>query len=387
MKFLGLVRASLLRKKTRTFLTIGSIMIAFLMFGLLSALEKAFTAGVDIAGADRLVTIHKVSLIQSMPLSYYNRIRAVEGVREVTHATWFGGYFKETRNFIATFPVEAESYMKIYPELEMPPEQYQAWMDDRTGMVVGYALAERYGWQVGDRIPIRSEIYRQADGSDTWDMTLRGIYRPKDDLGDPTALMMHYDYFNESLPEGNRDNAGWFTIQVADPDQAVQIAAAVDGLFINSSTETKTSTEKAFAAGFASQIGNIGAIVIGIVTAVFFTMLLVTANTMGQSVRERTNELAVLKTLGFTSGRVTVLVMIEALSITLIGGLLGMGLAWLIIEGLGDKLRQFLPVFYLPENTLIVSVLLMLLFGLVAGALPAGQAMRLRIADALRKGA
>ncbi|MDH3645994.1 MAG: ABC transporter permease [Gammaproteobacteria bacterium] len=387
MKYLRLVRASLMRKKTRTLLTIGSIMIAFLMFGLLSALEKAFTAGVDIAGADRLVTIHKVSLIQSMPLAYYNRIRAVEGVTEVTHATWFGGYYKEPRNFIATFPIEAETYLKIYPELEIPDEQRAAFMQDRAGMAAGYVLAEKYGWQVGDRLPIRSEIYRQDDGSDTWEMTLRAIYRPKDNLGDPTALMMHYDFFNESLPERIRNRAGWYVLRVDNPDNAPQIAEAIDNQFANSSTETKTSTEKAFAAGFANQVGNIGAIVTGVVTAVFFTMLLVTANTMGQSVRERTNELAVLKTLGFTNNRVTVLVLIESLLITAVGGLLGLGLAWLLIQVLGDALRQFLPVFYLPPRDLLIGLALMAIFGLVAGALPAGQALRLRIADALRRGA
>ena len=387
MKYLRLVRASLMRKKTRTLLTIGSIMIAFLMFGLLSALEKAFTAGVDIAGADRLVTIHKVSLIQSMPLAYYNRIRAVEGVTEVTHATWFGGYYKEPRNFIATFPIEAETYLKIYPELEIPDEQRAAFMQDRAGMAAGYVLAEKYGWQVGDRLPIRSEIYRQDDGSDTWEMTLRAIYRPKDNLGDPTALMMHYDFFNESLPERIRNRAGWYVLRVDNPDNAPQIAEAIDNQFANSSTETKTSTEKAFAAGFANQVGNIGAIVTGVVTAVFFTMLLVTANTMGQSVRERTNELAVLKTLGFTNNRVTALVLIESLLITAVGGLLGLGLAWLLIQVLGDALRQFLPVFYLPPRDLLIGLALMAIFGLVAGALPAGQALRLRIADALRRGA
>lgn len=387
MKFLRLVRASLMRKKTRTFLTVGSIMIAFLMFGLLSALEKAFTAGVDIAGADRLVTIHKVSLIQSMPLAYFNRIKSVDGVKDVTHATWFGGYYKEPRNFIPTFPVDAESYLRIYPELEIPADQREAFLQDRTGMAAGYVLAEKYGWQVGDRLPIRSEIYRQSDGSDTWDMTLRAIYRPKDNLGDPTALMMHYDFFNESLPEQVRDQAGWFVMQVTNPDNAAEIAQAIDSQFANSSTETKTSTEKAFAAGFANQIGNIGAIVTGIVTAVFFTMLLVTANTMGQSVRERTNELAVLKTLGFTNNRVTVLVLIESLLITAIGGLLGLGLAWLLIQGLGDALRQFLPVFYLPQRDVVVGLLLMLGFGLLAGTLPAIQALRLRISDALRRGA
>lgn len=384
MRQLGLVAASLRRKKTRTILTIGSILIAFMMFGLLLALEKAFTAGVDLAGQDRLLTRHKVTWIQLLPFSYYNRLLGVEGVADATHATWFGGYYKEPKNLLPAFPADIASYLRIYPELEIPPEQVEALMADRTGFAAGYVLAEKYGWQIGDRIPIRSEIYRKADGGDTWEMTLRAIYRPKDDQGDPTALMFHYDFFNESIGRG--DMVGWFISRVSDPDNAAQVAAAIDARFANSSTETKTETEKAFAAGFANQVGNIGAIVTGVVTAVFFTMLLVTANTMGQSVRERTNELAVLKTVGFTNTRVTVLVIVESLLVTLLGGLAGLGLAWLVVQALGDQLRQFLPVFYLPTSALVTGVALMIVFGLLASAIPARQALRLRIADALRSG-
>lgn len=384
MKYLRLIGASLLRKKTRTILTIGSILIAFLMFGLLLALEKAFTAGVDIAGADRLLTRHKVTWVQLLPFSYYNRILGVDGVADATHATWFGGYYKETRNVIPAFPADIDSYLRIYPELEIPPAQVEALQADRTGFAAGYVLAEKFGWQIGDRVPIRSEIFRQTDGSDTWEMTLRAIYRPKNDQGDPNALMFHYDFFNESV--GRMDQVGWFIVRVTDPDNAAAIAAEIDDRFANSTTETKTETEKAFAAGFANQVGNIGAIVTGVVSAVFFTMLLVTANTMGQSVRERTNELAVLKTLGFTNLRVTVMVILESLLITLVGGLAGLGLAWLIVQLLGDKLRQFLPVFYLPGDALAAGIGLMLAFGLIASAIPARQALRLRIADALRRG-
>lgn len=386
MKYLRLISASLMRKKTRTVLTIGSILIAFLMFGLLSALEKAFTAGVDIAGQDRLLTRHKVTWIQLLPVSYYNRLLSLDGVADATHATWFGGYYKEPKNFVASFPSDMESYLRIYPELEMPDDQRAALLADRTGFAAGYVIAEKHGWQVGDRVPLRSEIYRRADGSDTWEMTLRAIYRPKDDQGDPTAVMFHNDFFNETLSEGARDMVGWYIIQVEDPDRAAEIAKDIDAMFANSPVETKTETEKAFAAGFANQVGNVGAIVTAIVTAVFFTMLLVTANTMGQSVRERTNELAVLKTLGFTNTRVTVLVIAEALFIALLGGLAGLGLAALIIVGAGDTLRQFLPVFYLPQRDIWIGIGLMVTFGLVASAIPASQALRLRIADALRRG-
>lgn len=380
-----LINSSLFRKKTRTYLTVGSVMLAFLMFGLLSALEKAFTAGVDIAGQDRLLTRHKVTWVQLLPVSYYNRIAAVAGVADVTHQTWFGGYYKEPRNFVPAMPSQLESLARIYPELEVPPEQMQALLADRTGFIAGYAIAEKYGWKIGDRVPLRSEIFRQADGSNTWEMTLRAIYRPKDDMGDPTSVFFHNEYFNETLPEGARDLVGWYVIKVENPDAAPEVAAAVDGLFANSPVETKTETEKAFAAGFANQVGNIGAIVTAVIAAVFFTMLLVTANTMGQSVRERTNELAILKTLGFTNLRVTWYVVAEALLIALVGGLAGIGLAYLAIIAMGDQLRQFLPVFYLPAGAIAMSVMLMLGFGLIASALPAAQALRLRIADALRR--
>lgn len=386
MKYLRLIGASLMRKKTRTILTIGSILIAFLMFGLLSALEKAFTAGVEIAGQDRLLTRHKVTWVQLVPISYYNRMLALDGVADVTHATWLGGYYKEPRNVVPSFPADLESYLRIYPELEIPDEQREALLADRTGFAAGYVIAERYGWQIGDRVPIRSEIWRRADGSDTWEMTLRAIYRPKDDMGDPNAVMFHNEFFNETLPDGAKDLVGWYIVQVENPDEAATVANDIDALFANSPVETKTETEKAFAAGFANQVGNVGAIVTGVVTAVFFTMLLVTANTMGQSVRERTNELAVLKTVGFTNTRVTVLVVAEAMTIALIGGLGGLGLALLIINGAGDALRQFLPVFYLPGRDVAIGIALMIVFGLVAAAIPARQALRLRIADALRRG-
>ncbi|NNF61525.1 MAG: ABC transporter permease [Gammaproteobacteria bacterium] len=381
----NLLSASLFRKRLRTFLTVGSIMIAFMMFGLLSALDKAFSAGVDIAGADRMVTRHKVTWIQLLPISYLNRIRAIDGVADVTHATWFGGYFKEPKNFVATFPADIESYLRIYPELEIPPDQKEALLADRTGFAAGYAVAERYGWEVGESYPIRSEIYRRADGSDTWDMTLRAIYRPKDNQGDPTAVMLHNDFFNETLPESWRDQVGWYVIRVADADRNAEVAQAIDDLFANSPVETKTESEKAMAAGFANQVGNVGAIVTAVVTAVFFTMLLVTANTMGQSLRERTSELAVLKTLGFTNTRVTVLVIAEALLITFIGGLAGLGLAQLVVLTAGDKLRQYLAVFDIPDSALWIGIILMAVFGLIASAIPASQALRLQIADALRK--
>jgi putative ABC transport system permease protein len=364
MKDLWLVWSNLKRRKLRTGFTIASIVVAFLLFGLLIAAKKAFTAGIELAGSDRLVVQHKVSLIMSMPMQ---RIASVPGVAAVADASWMGGSYPEPKNVIGTFPVVPESYLAVYPEIIIPPEQREAWLKDRTGAAVGRNLAERHGWKVGDRIPIRSTIYRKADGGDTWEMTVDAIYDATEPGIDKSSILMHYEYFNESLAYGKDESA-----------------KAIDERFANSPFETKTSTEKAFAQGFAEQIGNIGAIVTAVLGAVFFSMLLVTATTMGQAVRERTRELAVLKTVGFDDARVMRLVLTESLTLALIGGLGGLGLAYFLVNVGGAVLRRYLDAFVLPASSLLWGVAFAVALGLLAGALPAAQALRLRIVDALR---
>lgn len=384
MKFLPLVWRNLMRRKVRTILTIGCIFVAFLLFGIVMAVRVAFSMGVDLAGADRLVTIHRVSLIQLLPRSYLERIRSMEGVTDVTHANWFGGYYQQPSNFLANFAIEPEPYLRMYPEFELPEEHRQAFYADRTGAIVGIDSARKYGWKVGDRVPLISPIYRRPDGL-PWEFTIHGIYDSSVQGTDKTMLMFHYDYINETFrdtPVANQ--VGWYIIRVADPDRAGELAERVDALFANSPAETKTSTEKAFVSAFANQVGDIGAMMIAIASVVMFFILFVAGNAMAQSIRERTNELGVLKTLGFSDTRVLTLVLLESGFIAVIGGAAGLGAAWLITS-MGDPTNGLLPAFFLPGRDLLIGCVLIALLGIGTGLLPALQAQRLQIVNALRR--
>ena len=385
MKFIPLIWRNLMRRKIRTLMTIGSIFIAFMLFGILMAIRAAFSMGVDIAGADRLVSIHKVSLIQLIPRSYLERIRAIEGVRDVTHANWFGGYYQQPSNFIANFAVEPEPYLRMYPEFTVPEEHKKAWFANRTGAVVGIDTARKFGWKVGDRVPLISPIYRKPDGA-PWEFIIEGIYDSAVKGTDKTMFLFHYDYVNEtfrSTPVANQ--VGWYIIRVADPATSDQLAKRIDGMFANSPTETKTATEKAFVSDFAKQVGDIGAIMIAIASIVMFFILFVAGNAMAQSIRERTNELAVLKTVGFSDPLILTLVLAESIVIALIGGALGLALAWAIVAQ-GDPTNGMLPAFYFPIRDLLLGVALVVVLGIGTGLLPALQAQRMKIVTALRRG-
>jgi putative ABC transport system permease protein len=385
LKFLPLLFANLRRKRVRTTLTIASIVVAFLLFGVLEAFRHALTAGVELAGRDRLVTINKVSLIQPLPLSYLERVRAVAGVTVVCGHSWFGGVYQDDKNQIVAIVVTPETFLETYPEILLDEEQKRAWLSDRTGAIVGRTLAKRFGWQVGDTIPLRSGIWMKADGTSTWELKISGIFDNKLEGGDTNALYFHWDYFNEARTENVKDLVGWIVFRIDDPNRAVEIADRIDQQFENSFTETKTTTEQAFAQGFANQLGNVGKIVMTVAFAVFFTMLLVTANTMGQSVRERTNELAVMKAMGFSSTRVMVLVLLESVLITTVGGVIGLGLAALIVEMIAPGVQQYMPFSGLPTSVYAPSFAMMVVLGLLAGALPCIQAFQLKITDALRR--
>ena len=382
MRFLPLVLGSLRRRTPRTLFTLFSIVVAFLLYGLLAAVKNSFDGNVALAGADRLVTMHKISLVQPLPVSYLERIGSIPGVRLVTHSDWFGGHYQNDPNVIITYAVPPESYLAMYPEYLLPPKEREHWLHDRVGMVVGRGLAETYGWKVGDRVPIRSDIYARKDGNYTWEFVLDGIYDNKDPSGDVTTILFNYDYFDESRTI-NKGMVSYYIERIDDPQRAPQIATAIDARFTNSSAETKTGTEKAFIQGFANQTGDIGAIATSIGIAVFFTMLLVSANTMAQSVRERIGELAVLKTLGFGDGQVLGLVISESLLLTLLGGVLGLLAALFVVSRIGRSLAQFLGTFLVTPGALAVGALLILALGIAAGALPAVRASRLKIADAL----
>jgi putative ABC transport system permease protein len=381
-RFLPLLFANLRRRTPRSIFTLLSIAVAFLLYGLLAAVKNGFEANGNLAGVDRLVTMAKVSIVQPLPISYLQRIEAVPGVKLVTHSTWFGGHYQDERSIIITYPVPPESYLQMYPEFLLPPAQKEHWLHDRVGAVVGRALAESHGWKVGDRVPLRSDIYPHVDGSYIWDFVIDGIYDNKDPSGDVSSFFFHYDYLDEARSLG-KGTVGWYIERIADPAQSAQVAAAIDALFTNSSAETKTGSEKAFVQGFAKQTGDIGAIVTAIGIAVFFTMLLVSANTMAQSVRERTNEVAVLKTLGFTDPGVLALVIGESLLLTIVGGAIGIAGAMFAVGRLGSALSEYLSAFLVTPQALAVGVALMIGLGIVSGALPAVRAARLRIVDGL----
>jgi putative ABC transport system permease protein len=384
MKFFPLIWSNLKRRKVRTFFTLLSIMIAFLLFGYLATIRMAFSMGVDVVGTDRLSTIHKTAIIMPLPISYKDRIATVPGVEAVTHLNWFGGIYQDPKNFFPQMAVDTDTYMDMYPELVIPKEQVEAWKADRTGALVGRATARKFGWKVGDRIPIQGTIYRKTDGSALWEFTIRGIFDGKEKGVDTSPFFFHYDYLNQASRNGNLGLVGWYVLRIDDPKHTAEISKKIDAMFANSPAETKTQSEKALAQSFANQVGDVGRILTGILLAVFFTLLLVVGNTMAQAVRERTNEIAVLKTLGFTHGQALGLVLAESCLISMLGGLAGLGLAWVLITFVGDLSGQ-LPVFYLPGRDAVLGVVFTVLLGLVTGFLPAMQAMRLRIAEALRR--
>ncbi len=383
MKYLPLVWHNLMRRKVRTISTLLVVVIAFSLYFYLSALSAGLNAGVDVASADRLVMIHRVSLIQPLPISYEKRIAATEGVADVCHFTYFGGIYQKPSNFFMQMPVVPECLFRMYPEFVLPEAQKQAWVADRTGAIVGRATANRFGWKVGDRVPLQATIWRKKDGQTTWTFTIDGIYDGATTGTDTTQFLFHYDYFDEARYFGE-GLVGWYVIRVDRPEHAPDVAKRLDAMFANSPEETKTTAEKAFAQAFINQIGDFGFAIRVILAVVFFVLLLVAANTTAQAVRERTNELAVLKTLGFTNLGVLVLVLAESCSLALVGGVLGLGLVMLLTSA-GDPTGGLIPGFVLRAFDVAAGIGLTLLLGLVAGAFPALRAMRLRIADALRR--
>jgi putative ABC transport system permease protein len=385
MKFFPLIWSNLKRKKLRTSLTLLSIIVAFILFGFLAAIQQALVGGVALAGADRLIVRQKVSIINLLPLSYEARMERIPGVDFATHQTWFGGIYQDPKNFFMQNPVEPEKFLKMHPELILPADQKQAWLATRTGAIVGRRTAERFHWKIGDQVPIQSTIWSQPDGSRTWTFDIVGIYDGKDKGTDTTPMFFRYDYFDEARQPSTKGQVGWYTIRIKDPSQAAEVAKRVDAEFENSASETKTEPEGAFIQGWASQIGNIVFIVAAILSAVFFTILLVTGNTMAQAVRERTGELGVLKAIGFTNGTIVALVLAEAGLLTVIGGVLGLGLARAITPVLAEQLAGLLPLFYLPTRDLFIGFGISIALGIVTGIIPALQAMRLRVADALRR--
>ena len=378
LDFLPLLVANLGRKKTRSALTMGSFAVALFLFSLLGTIDSSLNQGVEVAGADRLVIMNKTSLIQPLPLSYLDRLNRMKGAKAVTFANWFGGIYINEKNFFAQMVINHKNYLQIYSEFVVPPQQWQAFCADREGAIAGAKLMQRFGWKIGDRIPLQGSIY-----PGTWELNIRGVYhgtRPEDD---ETQFWFRYDYLDERRELG-KGTVGWFVAKVDHPDNAGRIASEIEAQFANSVAEVRAQSEKSFQTGFVQQIGNIKAIMISVGTIVFFTLLLVTSSTMAMSVRERTGELAVLKTLGFTDRAVMGLVLAESLLYAVSGGLIGIGLAKLYTLG-GDPTGGFLPSFYLSPTKMAYGMMFAVAAGLVAGWIPAMLAMRLKIVEALRR--
>jgi putative ABC transport system permease protein len=379
MKYRHLIFANLFRKKIRTTLTLGSFAVALFLFGLLAVVRGAFNQGVEIAGANRLVVVNKVSLIQPLPISYKEKLAQIPGVTLVTHDNWFGGVYQDERNFFPQFAIEDETYRQMFPEFIVPDDQWNAFIADRQGAIVGEDLVKRFHWKVGDRVPIKGTIF-----PGTWEFNIRGIYKGARPQDDTTQFWFRYKYLEERENPYWKGLIGWYYVRIDDPGNATRVAGAIDNTFANSPWETKTETEKAFEAGFVKQAGNIEFLLLSIGSVVFFTLLLVTGNTMAIAVRERMRELAVLKAVGFSDAFVLTLVLGESLFLAAIGGGLGLALCKLFTLR-GDPTGGMLPYFYLAVPAVIVGLLAALAVGLVAGILPAWSAMRLRVADALRR--
>jgi len=378
MKYRHLLVANLFRRRIRTGLTVGSFAVALFLFGILAVVRGAFHQGIDVAGVDRLVIVNKVSLIQPLPFAYRDRLLRIPGVAQATFANWFGGVYQDEKNFFPQFAIDKEHYRELFPEFLIPDGQWQAFLADKEACVIGVGLAERFGWQLGDRIPIRGTIFPGA-----WEFNVRAISHGGRTQDDTTQFWFRWDYLDERKPF-QKGFVGWYTVRIANPDDAVRVVRAIDEEFANSPFETKTDTEKAFAASFVKQMGNIEFLILTIGSVVFFTLLLVTGNTMAIAVRERVRDLAVLKAVGFSDGFVLGLVLAETLIVAAVGGGLGISLAKLFTLR-GDPTGGLLPFFYLAPQAMAAGVGLALAVGLLAGVLPAVAAMRLRVVDALRR--
>jgi putative ABC transport system permease protein len=377
-----LVWAQLFRSRTRTLLTLLSVVAAFLLFGMLDSVRVAFSSGGSVEGANRLVVASRLSITQSLPIRLETQIRQVSGVRDVTYGMWFGGIYQDPKNFFPNFSV-APNYFDVYRELQIDPAQLQDWQQTRTGAIVGETLAKQFGWKIGDTIPLQATIFPRG-GSNDWPLELKGIYRSKDRAlaaNEERQLMMNWKYFDESN-DYIKNQVSWYTVTLDNPEQSSRVAQAIDAISANSDHETKTQTESAFQQAFVKQFADIGMIVTSIMGAVFFTLLLLTGNTMAQTVRERVPELATLKTLGFKDSTVLTLVMVESVLLIGLGGLIGMGLAALILPAISPKSMGMLPP-HVPTPTWLVGIVLIVVIGIVVGLLPALRAKRLKIVDAL----
>jgi putative ABC transport system permease protein len=378
MKFLPLLWSALWRKKARTILTLASIVVAFLLFGMLQGVNAAFNATVDRANVNRLIVASSVSFTESLPYSQMAQIETVPGVSAVAHQSWFGAYYQDPKNFIFSYPVEPQRFATVMPELKLQPSQWQAFDRTRTGAVIGTELAKKFGWKIGDRIPLHSTIWTKADGSSDWTFDVVGIFDYPDDPPRTNQFFFNYSYFDEAR-SFDKGRVGWYLVQLRDAKASAQVAAAIDKLFANSADETETKTEKEFQQSFLKQIGDINFIVNRILLAVFVALLFATGSSILQSVRERVPELAVLKTLGFSDSRVLVLVLAESALLCVMAAIIGLGSAAFLFPAL----HAVLGVVRLPGVVIAEGLAVAVLLALCTGFPPAWRAKRLNIVDAL----
>ena len=377
-----LVIRNAFRHKLRTALTIVGIVVAITAFGLLRTIVDAWYAGANASSSARLVTRSSVSLVFSLPLTYAQKIRQVPGVAGITWANWFGGVYVTERNFFPQFAIDAASYLELYPEILLPPEERKAFLVDRRGAIVGRKLADQYGWKVGDQIPLRGTIF-----PGTWSFNLRGIYDGADRTTDQSTLYFHWQYLNEVLKQKyprRADQTGVFIVGIRDPQQAAAISAAVDATFRNSLAETLTETEKAFQLGFIAMTEAILLAIQAVSFVVIVIIMAVMANTMAMTARERSAEYATLKALGFGNGFVAGLIVAESVGIALLGGLAGIALTFPVAGAFADAMGTLFPIFYVSDETVLMQLAAALLVGTLAAGLPAWHAARVRIVDGLR---
>jgi len=385
MKYWIIIVAALNRKRWRTGLTVSSLVVAFLLFGLLRSVAVVFTEDVELSGDDRLIVASKYSIIDSMPISYLQRIKSIENVEIVAHQDWFGGTYIDRANFFPKWPVPPKEFLDIYKEYKISDPEKEVFISTRTGMIAGKKLAERFNWSIGDRIPIIGDIYFMSDGTNLWEFDLVGIFTDEENPGNEDQVFMNYQYFDEAREDYTKGTVGNFIVKLNNKDAGARVAQDIDAMFANSMDETKTYTEKAYQQMFASQIGDIGLIMNSILAAVFFTILLVTGNTMSQSIRERTSELAVFKTIGFSDFTMLILVLVESMVICLIGAVIGLGITALLMPSLSELISVSLGEISLDSSVIISGIGIAIITAFVSGFPPALGAMRLKVVDALRK--
>ena len=383
MHILKLIFKNAFRHKLRTFLTILGVTIAILAFGLLRTVVSAWYAGVEASSASRLVTRNAVSLVFPLPLSYREKIRQVEGVKQVSYGTWFGGIYIDEKNFFANYAVEPRTYLQMYPEIIVPPGQLAAFLRDRKGAVAGRKLAERFGWKIGDIITLKGTIF-----PGNWDFVLRGIYKGRDETVDETAFFFQWDYLNEALKKAGRtwaDQVGWYMVEINNPDIAADVSLRIDKMFKNSLAETLTETEKAFQLSFISMTEAIVIAIKLVSFVIIFIIMAVVANTMAMTARERIGEYAIFKTLGFGAFHISGLVFAESLTITMIGASLGIFLTFPVARIFGKELSQYFPIFNVEHKTIIMDIVAAFVVASVAAIFPAWRAVKIGIADGLRR--